>query len=81
MAGNFFSTGVNLASGVATTAAAGAQGLAADAQTDTFLAGMQTLTQESNKVQLQMGYMNLQKTLVEGFAKFIREMGKGFTMQ
>lgn len=68
------------AAGVNTALAAGT-GAAAQTQTELFLAGMQDLTAESNRVQLAMGWMNLQKTLVEGFAKFIKEMGKGFTMQ
>ena len=78
---SFFNKVVNAAGGVATTVEAGVQGAAATTQTQLFLDGMQVLTQESNNVQLQMGYMNLQKTIVEGFAKFIKEMGKGFTMQ
>ena len=71
--------------GVASTAGSLAQSAAAGVgsagTTEGFLAGMQMLTQETNHVQLEMGKMNLQKTLIEGFAKFIKEMGKGFVMQ
>lgn len=79
--GGLLTTGTAFVQAAGTTALSAATGGAAGTQTEIFLAGMQALTAESNKVQLAMGWMNLQKTLVEGFAKFIKEMGKGFTMQ
>ena len=70
-----------LAGNAASIGMAAESGLASAGTTEGFLAGMQMLTAETNHVQLEMGKMNLQKTLVEGFAKFIKEMGKGFVMQ
>ena len=57
------------------SAAAGAAGAMT---TEGFLDGMRLLTAETNHVQLVMGQLGLQKMLVEGFARFLKEMGKGF---
>ncbi|MBC7500364.1 MAG: hypothetical protein H7315_07690 [Herminiimonas sp.] len=81
VAGGAVGTGTSAAVMGAAAGEATATGLASAATTEGFLAGMAALTAETNHVQLVMGQLNLTKTLVEGFAKFIKEMGKGFVQQ
>jgi hypothetical protein len=61
--------------------AATAAGASSGMETEAFLTGMRGLAYETNHVQYVMGQLNLGKTLAEGFAKFIKEMGKGFVQQ
>ena len=63
----------------ANVAQAAGAGVAGSTETNAFLDGMRALAAESNYIQLEMAKLELSKKLAEGFAKFLKEMGKAFT--
>lgn len=59
--------------------AAAAGGVAAAGEGKAFIEGMKLLTAQSNEFQLELAQMEFRKKVMEGFAKFLKDMGKAFT--
>ncbi len=83
--GGFFSgigsTLGTMASAAGSVGGALVSGGAGMVEANSFVGGMTALQQQTNVIQLAMGRLNFEKVCVEGYAKFLKEMGKGFVQQ